>query len=207
MKPITKTAFFFISLLLLATSSTAIGSVPLAPRKNAAGKLDMFGCMQSNEFYIVNFASYQTDPQTSGGKQPGTSVYCQNLPAAGPAQFTVDLLDRDVRHKPVWIKVFNADKQPIFETPKVTAKQGVITANMNLPSSGVYDITVYVDDNDLNIAPEIGALHIALYAGISPPEPPTSGRPVIVFLIVIAAAVIILGWYLPRRLKTEAVTD
>jgi hypothetical protein len=201
MNPITKTAGILMGLLLLV-SDIASASVPLAPRKNAIGKMDMFGCMQSNAFYIVNFASYQTDPQTPGAKQASTSVFCQNLPASGPTQLTVDLLDRDVRHKPVWIKVFNADKQPLFETPKVVAKQGVITATLDFPIPAIYDLVVYVDDNDLNIAPDIGALHIPLYAGVSPPEQPTSGLPVIAFLVITAIAVIVLGWYLPRKLKT-----
>jgi hypothetical protein len=201
MNTIIKTVWLLLIGLFILASSTANASVPLPPRKNAAGKMDMFGCMQSNEFYIVNFASYQTDPSAPGTRKATTSTFCQNLPASGPTQFTVDLLDRDVRHKPVWIKVFNAGKQLVFETPKVIAKQGVITANMELPAPAAYDVVVYVDDNDLNIAPEIGALHIALYAGVSPPEPPTSGLPIKAFLVFIAAAVIALGWYLPRKLK------
>ena len=50
-------------ILLFAAVGTAGASVPLGGnRKGNGGNYDMYGCMQSNDYYVVNFAAYQLPP-------------------------------------------------------------------------------------------------------------------------------------------------
>jgi hypothetical protein len=159
----------FKSLLLLLLASSAFASVPLAPRMGAGGKIDMFGCMQSNDFYIANFAAYPLSQQKD--KKTLIVPQCQDLPYTGNTQITLDLLDRDVRRKPVWLKIFDNHMALISQTEPAVEKQGVITATVNFPHQGQYEVVLYVEDKDLNVAPEISALHIPLSVAITAPGP------------------------------------
>jgi hypothetical protein len=190
-----------IFLLLLAVSS-AFASVPLAPRMGAGGKLDMYGCMQSNDFYIANFAAYPITQQQKDKKAP-IMPYCLDIPYTGNTQISVDLLDRDVRRKSVWIKVFDHDKTLIAQTEPTIAKQGVMTTAVNFPHQGQYDIVLYVEDNDLNTKPETSALHIPfMVATTVVGEPATTGG-----FFKVAAGIgvfaLLLGWIIPRQLKAK----
>ena len=117
MKAFLKMAMLF----LLATNVFA--SVPLAPRTGVGGKIDMYGCMQTNDFYIANFAVYPISQMKD--KKTSIAGLCEDLPYLGNAQITIDLLDRDVRRKPVWIKVFDSKKNLIAQTQPKVEKQAV----------------------------------------------------------------------------------
>lgn len=192
-------------LLLLLTATSAFASVPLAPRMGAGGKLDMYGCMQSNDFYIANFAIYPITQQQKDSKKP-ILPYCQDIPYTGNAQITLDLLDRDVRRKSVWIKVFDNRKSLIAQTEPSISKQGVITTSVNFPHQGQYDVVLYVEDSDLNTNPETSALHIPLMVATTVVgEPATTGG----FFKVTAGIVVLallLGWLIPRHLKAKSTS-
>lgn len=190
----------FTLLLLLALNQSIFASVPLAPRMGADGKIDMFGCMQSNDYYIANFAVYPITQQQSNGKKI-IMPYCADLPFIGNSQLSVDLLDRDVRRKNVWLKVFDNHQNLIAQTEPTTAKQGVITTAVNFPHQGQYDVVLYVADDDLHTNLNDSALHIPLKVAM-----PTSGEPASIgnflsVLLGIGGFALLLGWLLPRYLK------
>jgi hypothetical protein len=188
----------------ILAASLADASIPLAPRMGADGKMDMFGCMLSNDFYIANFAAYQTDAQQANNVKNLLSPLCQEIPKVGDTQITVDMLDRDVRHKRVSLKLFNSDKQLLSETPATIAKQGYISTNVNFPKPGHYDLVAYVDDQDLNIAPERSALHIPLTVAIVVPGPPVSMSNLLVVIVSVGLFAVGLGVLVPRLMKPQA---
>jgi len=188
---------------LLLFQGEAISSVPLGPPKKAAGgKRDVYGCMQSNDYYVANFAAYQIDPKKLKESKTLPEAECVDLPLTGPTQISIDMLDRDVRHKEVSLRVLRGDGQVIAEAPKVVAKQGVLTVQADFKTPGKYEVQVLVVDQDLNIPPETGALRIPLTIAM-PPDIPAPRGGLAVFFISIGALVAGLALFLPRVLKPQ----
>jgi len=197
--------FILASLLLLSAANIVNASIPLASRMSAGGKMDMFGCMLSNDYYIANFAAFQADPQQPRNARNMQFPICQEIPNVGETQITVDMLDRDVRKKLVSLKVFNSNKQLITETAPTLAKQGYVSTNVNFPKSGNYDLAVYVNDQDLNVAPEKSALHIPLTVAIVVPGSSASIDNLFAIVLGIGVFAVGLGLLVPRLLKPPAV--
>lgn len=191
------------ALPLLLTSSLVMASVPLAPRAGAGGKMDMYGCMQSNEYYIANFAAYQTDPQQAKNEKTLLTALCQEIPNTGATQITVDLLDRDVRHKPVILKVLDSSAKVLAETPVTVAKQGVLTANVNFPSAGNYEAIVYIDDSDTHVAQATSALHIPLTVALVTVGTSASMGNLLLIVLGVSGFALGLGKLVPRMLKAK----
>lgn len=188
-------------IVLFLSCSLAFASVPLgAPRKAPGGKLDLFGCVQSNEYYIVNFAAYQTDPNRAKDDRSILAAECVDLPRIGPTQITLDLLDRDVRRKQVSIKVLRNDGQAILETPMSGVKQGVVSTTVDFRSPGLYEVVLSVNDTDLNVRPEVSALHIPLAVAVARELPPPKNGLSFLF-VALAAVALMLAWLLPRFLR------
>jgi len=197
MKAFLKIALFFVF------SSNVFASVPLAPRAGVGGKIDMYGCMQTNDFYIANFAVYPISQMKD--KKTTIAGLCEDLPYLGNAQITIDLLDRDVRRKPVWLKVFDSKKNLIAQTQPKVEKQAVLTTTVNFEKQGKYDVVLYVEDADLNTAPEMSALHIPLLVATTVAgEPESAGGFLKVVLIVVVFAFGI-GVFVNRQLKPKEV--
>lgn len=185
-------------LLIVLTLSQAFASVPLnSARKSATGKIDMYGCMHANDYYIVNFAAYPVSASTSA--KPAEAE-CVNLPATGKASVTLDLLDRDLRHKEVHMKIFNAAGSLIAETPPAVIKQGVLSTQVDFNAAGNYQAVLYVNDTDLKIDAETGALHIPLTVAVVGAEP-AAQNVLTGFFILLAVLIISLAIFLPRLLK------
>jgi hypothetical protein len=191
---------FITALLLLLVSNIALSSVPLAARMGANGKMDMFGCMLSNDYYIVNFAAYQATAQQKAEKKL-IVPQCQDLAYLGNTQIAIDLLDRDVRRKPVWIKIFDAHQKLIAETAPQVPKQAVITTNVNFLHQGQYDVVVYVEDEDLKANPETSALHIPLMVASIAAGEPASGTGFLTVAGVVIAFALLLGVLMTRQFK------
>jgi hypothetical protein len=196
---------FLKMLLLFVLTSNAFASVPLAPRTDVGGKIDMFGCMQANDFYIANFAVYPTSQMKDKKTAASIAGLCEDLPYLGAAQITIDLLDRDVRRKPVWVKVFDSKKNVIAQTEPKIEKQAVISLPVNFQSQGKYDVVLYVEDDDLHTKPEMSALHIPLVVAMTVAgEPESVGGFLKVALIVVVFAFAI-GFLVNRQLKPKDV--
>lgn len=192
------------TLPFILAANLASASIPLAPRMGAGGKMDMFGCMLSNDYYIANFAAYQADPNQPKNAKVLLAPLCQEIPKSGQTQITVDMLDRDVRQKPVTLKVFDSEKQLIAETPTKVAKQGYISTTVNFPKAGYYDLVAYVNDQDLKMSPEKGALHIPLTVAVFVPGASAPISNVLLFILGIGALAFGFGVLLPRWMKPQA---
>jgi hypothetical protein len=191
------------SLPLLLFANFVSASIPLAPRMGAGGKMDMFGCMHTNDYYIANFAAYQSDPSQPKNAKMLIEPLCQEIPKVGETQITVDMLDRDVRHKPVTVRVFDSAQQQIAELPTVVAKQGYISGSVNFPKAGNYDLAIFVDDQDLNIPAAKSALHIPLTVALVVPGPSASLSSIAWIILGVLLVVGLLGVLLPKMLKPQ----
>lgn len=195
MKTFLKIALFFVF------SSNVFASVPLAPRAGVGGKIDMYGCMQTNDFYIANFAVYPISQMKD--KKTTIAGLCEDLPYLGNAQITIDLLDRDVRRKPVWLKVFDSKKNLITQTEPKIEKQGVLTTTVNFEKQGKYDVVLYVDDADLKTAPETSALHIPLLVATTVAGEPESASGFLKVVLIVVVFAFGIGFFVNRQLKPK----
>lgn len=192
---------FTVSLLILLGSlHTALASIPLgAGRKTASGTVEMYGCLQANDYYIVNFAAYPV--AATKAKKPSVAE-CVNISATGDTIISLDLLDRDVRRKKTALKVVNGNGEVLHETPFEIPKQGIALAQVNLAKAGSYEVILFVEDTDLNVDKNVSAMHIPVTVAVPGAEPAAkntmTGFFILIFLIIIALAVAV-----PRLLKTE----
>jgi len=202
--------FSLMLILLMATSWQTSASVPLGGnRKGVGGSYDMYGCMQSNDYYVVNFAAYQVDPNQSQGSKNLPQAECIDLPKAGKTQISVDLLDLDIRKKAVALKIFREDGQTVAELPMSLAKHGVLSTTADFKTAGNYQAVITVDDTDLNTPLETSALHIPLTVGLVS-EQTNTGNNLLILLLGIGATIGILAYYMPRLLRpdnTESMQD
>ncbi|MGY6275798.1 hypothetical protein [Methylomonas sp. MgM2] len=196
-----------IFILMLCTFGQAEASVPLGGnRKGAGGSYDMYGCMLTNDYYAVNFAAYQIDPnQAQDGKQPLPEAECVDMPIAGKTQISIDLLDLDVRKKPVALKILREDGQTVAELPMAVAKQGVLSTSVDFKTPGKYKAVLYVDDTDLHMPLEISALHIPLTVGIASEQSEGGSGGLLILFALTGAVIAISAYYVPRLLKPNRV--
>ena len=104
---------YLIFTLLFASIGQAGASVPLGGnRKGNGGSYDLYGCMQSNDYYVVNFAAYQLDPSQAKDSKTLPQAECIDLPMTGKTQISIDILDLDVRKKPVALKILREEGKP-----------------------------------------------------------------------------------------------
>ncbi|CAD6880975.1 hypothetical protein [Methylomonas albis] len=193
----------FVVLLLCSCVWQASASVPLGGnRKGVGGAFDMYGCMQSNDYYVVNFAAYQFDPTQAKDTKTLPTAECIDIPLVGKTQLTLDLLDRDVRKKQVALKILREDGQTIAALPMAVAKQGVISVSVDFKTPGKYQAVLTVMDTDLNMAPEISALQIPLTVALVV-EQSASEKPLWIFFLVIGLLVAGLAYFLPRLLTAK----
>lgn len=194
-------AIVFSALCLTWVGSPVMASVPLgAPKKGAGEKKDMFGCLQANDYYVANLAAYQADPSQGKDSKSIPEPECMDLARTGPTQISVDLLDRDVRHKETWLRISRSDGQIILESPKTIAKTGVISTQANFGSPGQYELKVLVADPDLRTDPEASALKIPLTVAIPPTQVPPKGG-LSSFFVLTAVVVAGAALYLPRLIR------
>ncbi|CAD6877040.1 hypothetical protein [Methylomonas fluvii] len=194
---------WLLATLLCAFAWQAGASVPLGGnRKGVGGAFDMYGCMQSNNYYVVNFAAYQFDPSQTKDSKTLPTAECIDIPSVGKTQITLDLLDRDVRKKPVALKILREDGATLAELPMAVAKQGVVSVGVDFKSPGKYQATLLVNDTDLHTDPEISALHIPLTVALVVEQPATE-KPLWIFFIVIGILVAALAYFLPRLLRSK----
>ncbi len=191
--------------LLLATIAQSQASVPLGNnRKGVGGSYDMYGCMHTNDFYVVNFAAYQLGANQALDPKNPPAAECTDLPNTGKTQISIDLLDLDVRKKPVALKILREDGQTVAELPMAVAKQGVLSLTVDFKTGGKYQAIISVDDTDLHTPLEISALHIPLTVALATEQPGGNQGLMILFIllgIIVAAA----AYFLPRLLNPKPV--
>lgn len=184
---------------LLAWSSLAFASVPLGvARKGADGHYDWYGCMYSNDYFIVNFSAYQVDKNAKLKQAP--ALECIDLPKTGTTQIAIDMLDLDVRKKPVGMKILSAEGQIIHETPMAVPKNGVLSTEVNFKQAGRYRIVIAVNDEDLKIPAEQTQLEIPLTAALAV-ESPAARSTVNGMFILLGVIIALCVFLVPRFLK------
>lgn len=187
--------------LALLLTYTASASVPLGGvRKTASGKMDLYGCMFNNDYYIVNFAAFQVDIKEVRRNKTLPTPECVNLPKTGATSITIDVLDRDVRQKPVWLTLLTGDGQVLTQSQPTVAKSGIVSIQTDFPRAGNYQLVLSVDDADLNTPPAVSALHIPLTVGIVTIDP-TAQQTLYGFLGLLAAIIAALAVLLPKWLR------
>lgn len=192
-------------ILLLAAIAQSQASVPLgANRKGVGGSYDMYGCMHTNDYYVVNFAAYQLGANEVIDPKNLPAPECTDLPSTGKTQISIDLLDLDVRKKPVAVKILREDGQTVAELPMSVAKQGVLSLTVDFKNAGKYQAIISVDDTDLHTPLDVSALHIPLTVAMVTEQ--SGGKHglmilLIVFGIIVAAA----AYFLPRLLNHQPV--
>lgn len=191
-----------VSVLLAAGLSQATASVPLGGnRKGANGSYDLYGCMLTNDYYVVNFAGYQLDPNQAKDDKTVPQAECVDLPRVGKTQIAIDLLDLDVRKKPVALKILREDGQAIAELPMAVVKQGVLTTTVDFKAPGKYQAVLYVDDTDLHTPPEVSALHMPLTVGLVTEPTATSGNSMGLLFGLLGGLIALAAYFVPRWLK------
>jgi len=191
--------------LLFAAAGQVLASVPLGGnRKGNGGSYDMYGCMQSNDYYVVNFAAYQLDSSQAKDSKNLPVAECIDLPMTGKTQISIDLLDLDVRKKPVALKILREDGKTVAELPMAVVKQGVLSIMVDFKTVGKYQAVLTVDDTDLHTPPEVSALHIPLtVALVSERSDGQKGLPIL--FIIIGIIVAASAYCVPRLLKPQPV--
>lgn len=196
---------FLIFTLLLAAVSQAYASVPLGGnRKGVGGSYDMYGCMQTNDYYVVNFSAYQIAPGQATDSKSLPEAECIDLPKTGKTQIAIDLLDLDVRKKPVALKILGADGQVVAELPMAVVKQGVLSTMVDFKVAGKYQAVLSVDDVDLHTSPDVSALHIPITVAVVT-EPSGGQSGLLILFIIIGILVAAAAYIVPRLLKQQPV--
>lgn len=157
--------------------------------------------MQANDYYIVNFAAY---PLSATQAKNPVVPDCVNITATGDTVLSLDLLDRDVRAKKVALKVLTEAGQLLYQAPFAMAKQGVISAQVNLTRPGRYQAVLYVQDQDLKIDENQSALLIPLTVAM-PEAEPAARNTVYGLFVLIGLMVLSLAIVVPRLLQAKSV--
>jgi hypothetical protein len=198
-----QTLFAFV--LLLAVIAQSHASVPLGNnRKGVGGSYDMYGCMHTNDYYVVNFAAYQLGANQGLDPKNLPAAECTDLPNTGKTQISIDLLDLDVRKKPVALKILREDGQTVAELPMAVAKQGVLSLTVDFKTAGKYQAVISVDDTDLHTPLDVSALHIPLTVALVTEQSGGNHGLMILFILfgIIVAAV---AYFLPRLLNPKPI--
>ncbi len=196
---------FLILALLVGAASEACASVPLGGnRKGTGGSYDMYGCMLSNDYYVVNFAAYQFDPTQAKDSKSLPQAECVDLPASGKTQISIDLLDMDIRKKPVALKIISEEGQTLAELPMAVVKHGVLSTTVDFKASVKYQAILTVEDSDLRMPLEVTALHIPLTVALVS-ETSGSSNGLLILLAIICVIVTLSAYFLPRLLKPKPV--
>lgn len=193
--------------LSMIFSFEAVASVPLGGnRKGTGGNYDMYGCMLSNDYYVVNFAAYQYDPNQPIDAKSLPQAECVDLPTTGKTQISIDLLDMDIRKKPVALKIIREDGQTLAELPMAVVKQGVLSTTVDFKAAGKYQALMTVEDSDLRMPLDVTALHIPITVALIS-ETSGAGNGLMILLAVIAIVVALSAYYLPRLLKPKTIEN
>jgi hypothetical protein len=192
--------FVWIFILLTASIAQAFASIPLGVgRKTATGTVEMYGCLQANDYYIINFAAYPVAATKS--KKPVVAE-CVNLSATGKTIISLDLLDRDLRHKKIAIEIIDGNGQVLQKTPFDIPNQGVATAQVDFPKSGKYNVVLHVEDPETKLDNSLSALQIPVTVAM-PSAEPAARNTMTAFFTLIVLLIIGFAVAIPRLLKNE----
>jgi hypothetical protein len=121
------------SLFLIGVFLAALSAAP-AWAHGGAG-IDIDPCAQKVGPYYIHFTAYQPQTDPSG-------EYCEDVPKAGNIILVFDLVDQQLRGKPIAIRVIEAantsEPRTLLEIPAKTYPNGVVNAEANFATPGTY---------------------------------------------------------------------
>jgi hypothetical protein len=174
--------FFLLSIALIVTGCNKESENTQSPQ--IADK-DSVGCLVTNDFYAVHFSAYlkPTGDLKNADRAALLRPYCQELPGAGQAFFSADLIDNDVRETPIGIRVVELEKiadskekseqfkeiRTLAEIPAKIYAKGVVEAQANLDKNGDYAMILIIGGEDA--ISEDDRLKIPFHVGGNPYNP------------------------------------
>ena len=175
--------FLFLSLFIVLSGcnkDNENGQAPKIPDKNSVG------CLITNDFYAVHFSAYLKPTGNIQGIDKAALLrpFCRELPTYGQVFFGADLIDKDIREKPIGARVIELEKpdfltlllhktQPtkeirtLLEVPAQVYAKGVVEANANIDKDGYYALELSIGGEEA--LSEEDHLKIPFYVGKAAP--------------------------------------
>lgn len=125
--------------------------------------IDMDPCIERAGVHLIHFSAYQ--PQ-----EYSTEEYCRSLPKTGGAILVFDLIEPELRKKPVKIRIIRkaetAATGTILEIPFRIYPSGVVSAEVNFLESGRYVALVQVEglEREVEFPVRVAVLSYAVIA-------------------------------------------
>jgi hypothetical protein len=121
-------SLFWIGVFLAALSASPVWA-------HGGAGIDIDPCAQKVGPYYIHFTAYQPQTDPSG-------EYCEDVPKAGNTILVFDLVDQELRGKPLAIRVIEAANTPeprtVLEVAAKTYPNGVVNAEANFDTPGTY---------------------------------------------------------------------
>jgi hypothetical protein len=173
---------FISSLLISACSNPGYNDNPSQQMTKAT-----VGCLVATDFFAVYFSAYIQpigDNANAKDKKALFRSYCKDIPTAGKAYFTADLVGPELRETPISIRIVeqeftggdesNAenfkDIRTLSEVPAKLYSKGVVEAQAQLDKNGYY--AMYLSMGGEDAISEEDKLRIPLHVGANPDETP-----------------------------------
>lgn len=128
-------------------------------------------CVYGSGRYAIHFTAYQR-PEVRRPDVNYRQAFCEKLPGPGLTLIALDLMDREIRDKPVVLKLLrrseggsagSADEQVLSESSYHSLPKGLVQHRVELEAPGFYTLVVDIgesvlsDDNIVKIPFEVGA--------------------------------------------------
>ena len=152
--------------------AAALAAAPGAAGAHGGYTIENDPCVARIDGRPVHFSAYQPD------RNP-TEEYCDEIPEVGSAILVLDLVDRELRARPLAFRVERPDGSILLEVAEKTYPAGVVNAEAQFESAGSYRAVV---------APSGGA------EATFPLEVATGFSPLLLSIPLVLAAAPVLYW-------------
>lgn len=112
-------------------------------------------CIKVNDLYAVNFTAYappskeELKEMSPAERKAAIRPYCDRVPRSGKLYLSVDLLDRDARKMPVWLRLVKlkegeelAEEAVLARTEPEVHPKGSLTLSAEVREPGRYALVV-----------------------------------------------------------------
>ena len=134
------------SLFLVGVFLAALSTAPVWAHGGAG--IDIDPCAQKVGPYSIHFTAYQPQTDPSG-------EYCEDVPKAGNTILVFDLVDQELRGKPVAIRVVEAangaESRTVLEIPPQVYPTGVVNAEADFDPPGKYLAIITVQESQKTV--------------------------------------------------------
>jgi hypothetical protein len=145
------------------------------------------GCLVANDFYAVYFSAYIKPVDDAkgidGDRRALFRSYCKDIPKAGNAFFTADLVGDELRQTPIAVKIVEQeltggddkkaenfkDIKVLADIPATVYPKGVVESRADLTKEGYYAIYLTIGEEAIS---DEDRLRIPLHVGVDPDAKP-----------------------------------